>query len=53
MLNHRKDPSLFTKMPLFPYQGSEEQELPLLISVQNLPHIWDTDLAGVPKSIVE
>lgn len=45
MLNHRKDPSLFTKMPLFPYLGSGEQEFPLLISVQNLPHTWDMDLA--------
>lgn len=52
MLNHRKDPSLFTKAPLIPYLGSREQELPLLISVQNLPHTWDMDLAGVPISIV-
>lgn len=52
MLNYRKDPSLFTKTPLFPYLGSGEQEFPLLISVLNLPHTWDTDLAGVPKSIV-
>lgn len=52
MLNHRKDPSLFTKMPLFPYLGSGKQEFPLLISVRNLPHTWDTDLAGVHKSIV-
>lgn len=52
MLNHRKDPSLFTKAPLIPYLGSQEQEFPLLISVQNLPYTWDTDLAGVPKSIV-
>lgn len=53
MPNHRKDPSLFTKAPLIPYLSSQEQEFPLLISVQNLPHTWDTDLAGVPKSIVE
>lgn len=52
MLNHRKDPSLFTKAPLIPYLGSGEQEFPLLISVQNLPHAWDIDLAGVPRSIV-
>lgn len=52
MLNHRKDPSLFTKAALVPYLGSREQEFPLLISVQNLPHTRDTDLAGVPKAIV-
>lgn len=52
MLNHRKDPSLFTKAALIPYLGYQEQEFPLLISVQNLLHTWDTSLAEVPKSIV-
>lgn len=52
MLTHRKDPFLFTKAPLIPYLSSVEQEFPLLISVQNLPHAWDTDLAEVPISIV-
>lgn len=52
-LNHRKDPSLFTKAPLIPYLGYQEQEFPLLIFVQNLLHTWDTSLAAVPKSIVE
>lgn len=52
-LNHRKDPSLFTKAPLIPYLGYQEQEFPLLLFVQNLLHTWDTSLAAVPKSIVE
>jgi len=52
VLNHRKDPSLFTKAPLIPYLRSQGHEFPLLVSVQNLLHTWDTDLAGVPASIV-
>lgn len=52
MLTHRKDLFLFTKAPLISYLCSLEQEFPLLISVQNLPHAWDIDLAGVPRSIV-
>lgn len=52
MLTHRKDPFLFTKAPLIPYLSSLEQEFPLLVSVQNLPHAWDVDLAAVPKSVV-